>query len=250
MAIFQNMEAPPPTISPNTTEGLTTVAATALALFRDTARASYGDRLAKIVLFGSRARGEGRSDSDLDIAIVLRDLTDKGADRNRLADLAYDAIVETSMDIQAVPISLDEWDHPDHHSNPALIRAIKRDGKVVEVGNGGPEAKMAVVTISERKARGAALVRSAAARVMDELKTYAGAHGGRFLVFGSVATGKVKFDSDLDVVVDFPDGLENAAIEFVEDACAANSLPYDVYARTTSSEAFLARIMPQAVILK
>jgi predicted nucleotidyltransferase len=249
MAIFQNMEAPPPTISPNATEGLTTMAATALALFRDAARASYGDRLAKIVLFGSRARGEGRSDSDLDIAIVLRDLTDKGADRNRLADLAYDAIVETSMDIQAVPVSLDEWDLPDHHSNPALIRAVKHDGKVVEVGNGGPEAKMAVVTISERKARGAAHRRSAAARVMDELKTYAGAHGGRFLVFGSVATGKVKFDSDFDVVVDFP-GLENAAIEFVEDVCAANSLPYDVYARTTSSEAFLARIMPQAVILK
>jgi predicted nucleotidyltransferase len=179
------------------------MAATALALFGNAARASCGDRLAKIVLFGSRARGDGRSGSDLDIAVVLRDLADKIADRNRLADLAYEAIVETSLDIQAVPVSLDEWDHPDHHSNPALIRAIKRDGKVVDVGNEGPEAKMAVVTVSERKARRAALKRSAVARVMDELKTYAAAHGGRFLVFGSVATGKVKFDSDFDVVVDF-----------------------------------------------
>jgi predicted nucleotidyltransferase len=123
------------TISSNPTEGLTSAAATALALFGDAARASYGERLAKLVLFGSRARGEGRSDSDLDIAVVLRDLADKRADRNRLADLAYDAIVETSMDIQAVPVSLDEWDHPDHHSNPALIRAIKRDGKIIEIGN-------------------------------------------------------------------------------------------------------------------
>jgi hypothetical protein len=49
---------------------------------------------------------------------------------------------------------------------------------------------MAVVTVSERKARRAALRRSAAARVMNELKTYAAAHGGRFLVFGSVATGE------------------------------------------------------------
>jgi predicted nucleotidyltransferase len=109
---------------------------------------------------------------------------------------------------------------------------------------------MAVVTVSERKARRAALVRSAAARVMDELGSYAAAHGGRFLVFGSVATGKVKFDSDFDVVVDFPDGLETPAIGFVEDACAANSLPCDVLSKTTSSEAFLARIMPHAVILK
>jgi predicted nucleotidyltransferase len=113
-AIFQNMEAPPPTISPNATEGLTTMAATALSIFGDAARASYGDRLAKIVLFGSRARGDGRSGSDLDIAVVLRDLADKSADRNRLADLAYDAIVETSLDIQAVPV----------HSTNGTIRII------------------------------------------------------------------------------------------------------------------------------
>jgi predicted nucleotidyltransferase len=109
---------------------------------------------------------------------------------------------------------------------------------------------MAVVTVSERKARRAALRRAAAARVMNELKTYAAAHGGRFLVFGSVATGKVKFDSDFDVVVDFPDGMETPAISFVEDACAANSLPCDVFSKTTSSEAFLARIRPLAVILE
>src|ERR1700737_3493841 len=123
---IQHMETAA-TNPPNATEGLTTMAATAIALFGDAARASYGDKLAKFVLFGSRARGEGRSDSDLDVAVVLRDLRDRRADRDRLADLAYDAIVETGMDIQTVPVSLDEWDHPDHHSNPALIRAIKRD---------------------------------------------------------------------------------------------------------------------------
>jgi hypothetical protein len=36
------------------------------------------------------------------------------------------------MDIQTVPISTDEWEHPEHHTNPALIRAIKRDGVIVE----------------------------------------------------------------------------------------------------------------------
>jgi hypothetical protein len=35
--------------------GLTTAVATALALFGDAASASYGDRLTKIVVFGSRA---------------------------------------------------------------------------------------------------------------------------------------------------------------------------------------------------
>jgi predicted nucleotidyltransferase len=86
----------------------------------------------QLVLFGSRSRGEARSDSDIDVAVVLRELRDRRADRDRLADLAYDAIVETSMDIQTVPVSLDEWEHPEHHTNPALIRAIKRDGVIVE----------------------------------------------------------------------------------------------------------------------
>ncbi|MBR0684417.1 nucleotidyltransferase domain-containing protein [Bradyrhizobium manausense] len=84
-----------------------------------------------LVLFGSRSRSEARSDSDIDVAVVLRELRDRRADRDRLADLAYDAIVETSMDIQTVPVSLDEWEHPEHHTNPALIRTIKRGGLVV-----------------------------------------------------------------------------------------------------------------------
>jgi predicted nucleotidyltransferase len=113
-------------------EALTPVARRALDLFGDAARAAYGDGLVQLVLFGSRSRGEARSDSDIDVAVVLRELRDRRADRDRLADLAYDAIVETSMDIQTVPVSLDEWEHPEHHTNPALIRAIKRDGVVVE----------------------------------------------------------------------------------------------------------------------
>jgi predicted nucleotidyltransferase len=113
-------------------EALTPVARRALNLFGDAARAAYGDGLVQLVLFGSRSRGEARSDSDIDIAVVLRELRDRRADRDRLADLAYDAIVETSMDIQTVPVSLDEWEHPEHHTNPALIRAIKREGVIVE----------------------------------------------------------------------------------------------------------------------
>jgi hypothetical protein len=45
------------------------------------------------------------------------------------------AIAETYVEVQAVPISGDEWEHPDIHRNPALIRAIKRDGMVLESQN-------------------------------------------------------------------------------------------------------------------
>lgn len=117
--------------STNPPEGLTPLAWRALDLFRHSARAAYGDALVNLVLFGSRSRGEAQSDSDIDVAVVLRELRDRRADRDRTADLAYDAIVETGVDIHTVPVSLDEWEHPEQHANPALIRAIKRDGVVV-----------------------------------------------------------------------------------------------------------------------
>jgi predicted nucleotidyltransferase len=126
------------------TEALTPTAQRALDLFGSAARAAYGDGLVQLVLFGSRSRGEARSDSDIDVAVVLRNLPDRRADRDRLADLAYDAIVETSLDIQTVPVSLDEWEHPEHHTNPALIRAIKRDGVVVEAGHDPRPAQQSV----------------------------------------------------------------------------------------------------------
>jgi uncharacterized protein len=117
------------------TEGLTPTATRALELFARDARRSYGDDLQRIVLFGSRARGDAGPDSDVDVAVVLKDIRDRVADRNRLADIAYDAIVETYVDVQALPISQDEWDHPDLHRNPDLIRAIKRDGRYIERQN-------------------------------------------------------------------------------------------------------------------
>ncbi|WP_229191133.1 nucleotidyltransferase domain-containing protein [Bradyrhizobium brasilense] len=126
------------------TEALTPVAQRALDLFGHAARAAYGDGLVQLVLFGSRSRGEARSDSDIDVAVVLRNLPDRRADRDRLADLAYDAIVETSLDIQTVPVSLDEWEHPEHHTNPALIRAIKRDGVVVEADHDPRPAEQSI----------------------------------------------------------------------------------------------------------
>lgn len=35
----------------------------------------YGDRLVKLILYGSHARGEATEDSDIDVLVVIRDLT-------------------------------------------------------------------------------------------------------------------------------------------------------------------------------
>ena len=106
-----------------------------------------------------------------------------------------------------------------------------------------------VVSVPQGKAREAARRRAAAGRVMAELTACGTAHGGRFLVFGSVAEGRVRFDSDFDVVVDFPVDGEADAVAFVEDACRRQRLPVDVHLKSASSDRFLERIRGHMVTL-
>jgi predicted nucleotidyltransferase len=55
----------------------------------------YGDRLIGLSLFGSRARGEGRGDSDVDVLVDIRDVT--MGERGDVLDLADDLGVEYGL---------------------------------------------------------------------------------------------------------------------------------------------------------
>ena len=48
-----------------------------LKRFRAALDALYGDRIERVVLFGSRARGDTREDSDYDVAVFLKGLADR-----------------------------------------------------------------------------------------------------------------------------------------------------------------------------
>ncbi|HMD63365.1 MAG TPA: nucleotidyltransferase domain-containing protein [Stellaceae bacterium] len=74
-----------------------------LKRFRAAVSEIYGDRVERVVLFGSRARGDARPDSDYDIAIFLRDMSDQPAEMNRLADLATDILYDGGPFIHAMP---------------------------------------------------------------------------------------------------------------------------------------------------
>lgn len=88
--------------------------------------------LARAILFGSRARGTHRPDSDADLALLLR-----GRHRRllpttlALADLAYDVLLETGVNITPLPIWMDQWEHPETFANPDLLREIAREGRVL-----------------------------------------------------------------------------------------------------------------------
>jgi predicted nucleotidyltransferase len=94
-----------------------------LRRFRAALAATYGDRLERAVLFGSRARGDARPDSDYDVAVFIRE-PDRWLDEAiRLADLGTDILMDSGAVISAKPFRAGSY----NESLP-LMRAIQREG--------------------------------------------------------------------------------------------------------------------------
>jgi len=81
--------------------------------------------LNSIVLFGSRARGDSESDSDMDVLVVVDDLTEK--DEDYISECAWEAGFESGIVVVPVVFSRVEWeDGPERYS--LLAEAVKSDG--------------------------------------------------------------------------------------------------------------------------
>ncbi len=100
--------------------------AAALA-FLEKLRGSYD--VAQVIMFGSRARGDHRPDSDLDLAIILNGgAGDFLGVKLDMAGIAFDVLLETGVLVQALPLWNGDLAHPEQFPNPALIEQITRDG--------------------------------------------------------------------------------------------------------------------------
>ena len=83
-------------------------------------------------LFGSRARGDHAPDSDADVAVLLEGKAGSLlATKLAMPDIAYDVLLETGINISPLPVWMDEWEHPELFSNPALLRNIAAEGVAV-----------------------------------------------------------------------------------------------------------------------
>lgn len=97
-----------------------------------TVRNHYGSRLVDILVFGSRARGDHRADSEVDLAVILEDGDWRLWDEKRLlTDLAYDALLEPGLWIQAWPASRSEWKEEDLHKVPFFVIGARPDARPV-----------------------------------------------------------------------------------------------------------------------
>ena len=81
------------------------------------------------ILSGSRARGNARPDSDADLAIILRG-GPKPFMHTKLdmVDIAFDAMLETGIRVQPLPIWETDRREPNQCFNPDLLRHIELAG--------------------------------------------------------------------------------------------------------------------------
>lgn len=96
----------------------------ALGRFRAAVAEIYGERLERVVLFGSRARGDAAQDSDYDVAVFLRDMSDRCVEMNRLADLSTAILDATGGFIHVMPYGAGSYDDP----RMPLMHEIRAEG--------------------------------------------------------------------------------------------------------------------------
>ena len=81
--------------------------------------------LRSVVLFGSRARGDAEPDSDMDVLVIVDDLSEK--DEDYISECAWEAGFESGVVVVPVVFSRVEWENgPERYS--LLAEAVKSDG--------------------------------------------------------------------------------------------------------------------------
>ena len=106
-----------------------------------------------------------------------------------------------------------------------------------------------IVTLTERKATEAARRRQAVAVLVPVLAEYARSHGGRFPLYGSAARGEMKYRSDVDLLLDFPEETLGDAWNFAETACWDRGLEPDLMPYGWCKTGFLDHVAPDLQVV-
>ncbi len=109
---------------------------------------------------------------------------------------------------------------------------------------------MTFPTLTEQKRAHVAAMRQGFATLCEALRSYARARGGRFIVFGSAAEDRLRFDSDIDILVDFPETSTSEARRFAEGECRRLGLTPDVRPALYCKPEFVARVLKDGLVLE
>lgn len=95
-----------------------------LTQLRDSLRDMYGDRLVKLVLFGSVARGDDAEGSDIDILVVLKGDVNPGEEIRRTGHVASEISLMHDVVISFAFISQERYES---EQSPLLLN-VRREG--------------------------------------------------------------------------------------------------------------------------
>ena len=95
-----------------------------LQKFRAALAEAYGPRVERVVLYGSRARGDAKPGSDYDIAVFLTGLSSRWQEFRRMADIELAILDDTGAFVHATPYPAGSWRDP---SSPIMYE-IRKDG--------------------------------------------------------------------------------------------------------------------------
>jgi predicted nucleotidyltransferase len=94
-----------------------------LRRFRAALDSTYGDRIERVVLFGSRARGDAHIDSDYDIAVFLEGFADRWQEVDRIVPLVTAILYDEGAFVHAMPHRAGSYE-----DRTPLMREIRREG--------------------------------------------------------------------------------------------------------------------------
>ena len=95
-------------------------------------RKLLGDKLSKIILYGSYARGDYRENSDVDVMILVKNMNEEDIRiaEEKICDMAFDIELERGVHISA--ILKDESQFEDWEETLPFYYNVRREG--VEIG--------------------------------------------------------------------------------------------------------------------
>ncbi|WP_337286325.1 nucleotidyltransferase domain-containing protein [Candidatus Methylomirabilis sp.] len=84
----------------------------------------YGSQFQGLIVYGSMARDQASSASDIDLLVLLNPPFDYFRELRRIIELLYPLQLESDKLISAKPAPLDEFEH----GSIQLYRTVKREG--------------------------------------------------------------------------------------------------------------------------
>ena len=84
----------------------------------------YGERLSRVVLFGSRARRDHEPDSDYDVLVVLKGEFDQPVEREALQDLVYPIDCQHWVVVYCHPVTERHF----MEKNSPLLMKVRKEG--------------------------------------------------------------------------------------------------------------------------